>query len=364
MEIDAHMLCAEDHLPYQGGQYSNAEFEEIQDGLPRPFGEWNCRHSWHPIMLGISPPAYAPEDLETMRRFSTETVTIDGRTKTRYQWSQEMRRCETAIRQAKDTATLAAATGDATLRRDCQGTIAALNRHYAELAQQAGLKPEYQRTFVAGFRDLKEKAAMARGDAVGQWPDADRTMTPEVYGQLKSFAKENGVKLHGFERFDGDVELVKDFVRDMKIVVTDFGAEDLFSKKGLYLMTNYSMDPDDYAITKNTSITINPAAFRNKQALEKDYSERAESGWFVRGSTYHSIAFHEMGHVMINGCKLPVQKIVGTIDTRNISEYAGLSSKEAIAEAFSAYYSGVGDSDVLTIIQRCGTIINERRVQK
>ena len=25
--IDARMLCAEDHLPYQGGQYSSREFE-------------------------------------------------------------------------------------------------------------------------------------------------------------------------------------------------------------------------------------------------------------------------------------------------------------------------------------------------
>ena len=29
VEIDAHMLCAEDHLPYQGGQYSNEEFEQF-----------------------------------------------------------------------------------------------------------------------------------------------------------------------------------------------------------------------------------------------------------------------------------------------------------------------------------------------
>ena len=33
VEIDAHMLCAEDHLPYQGGQYSNEEFESIQNDL-------------------------------------------------------------------------------------------------------------------------------------------------------------------------------------------------------------------------------------------------------------------------------------------------------------------------------------------
>ena len=153
VEIDAHMLCAEDHLPYQGQQFSNEAFEQIQDSLQRPFGEWNCRHSWHPIMLGISPPAWTPEQLSEMRRFSTEQITVDGRTKTRYKWSQEMRRIETAVRQQKDTANLARVTGDDVLRRRCQGNILELNRYYKELSEKVGLQPEFQRTYVAGFVD-------------------------------------------------------------------------------------------------------------------------------------------------------------------------------------------------------------------
>lgn len=155
VEIDAHMLCAEDHLPYQGGQYSNEEFEEIQDSLDRPFGEWNCRHSWHGIILGVSPPTYTPEQLQQFESYSTERVEIDGITKTRYQWSQEMRRVETAIRRQKDTANLARATGDDKLRLRCQGTILQLNQKYEVLAKKAGLQPEFQRTYVAGFKDAK-----------------------------------------------------------------------------------------------------------------------------------------------------------------------------------------------------------------
>lgn len=164
VEIDAHMLCAEDHVPYQGGQYSNEEFEQIQDSLQRPFGEWNCRHSWHPIMMGISPRTYSDDELSEMRRYSTEPIEIDGRTKTRYQWSQEMRRVETRIRQVKDTATLARYSGDDVLRRQCQQQIGILNERYTALAQGAGLKPEYQRTYVAGFRDAK--AEMPRVSAL------------------------------------------------------------------------------------------------------------------------------------------------------------------------------------------------------
>ena len=172
VEIDAHMLCAEDHLPYQGQQFSNEEFEEIQDSLPRPFGEWNCRHSWHPIMLGISPHAWTPEQLEEMRRFSTEPITVDGRTKTRYQWSQEMRRIETAVRQQKDTATLAMASGDGVLRRRCQGAIQELNRYYEELAGKVGMGPEFQRTYVAGFRNTRLKQTGGKDTSI--WDRIDR----------------------------------------------------------------------------------------------------------------------------------------------------------------------------------------------
>lgn len=155
VEIDAHMLCAEDHLPYQGQQFTNEEFEDIQDSLDRPFGEWNCRHSWHGIILGVSPPTYTPDQLEKMQRYSTERITVDGRTKTRYQWSQEMRRCETAVRQQKDAANLARATGDDALRRHCQGIILELNKYYEQLADKVGIGPEFQRTYVPGFKDTK-----------------------------------------------------------------------------------------------------------------------------------------------------------------------------------------------------------------
>ena len=98
-------------------QYSKEEFEDIQDSLDRPFGEWNCRHSWNPIILGISPRNYTDEQLEAMKTYSRERIEIDGITKTRYEWSQEMRRVETAIRQQKDTAKLARQSGDKALQQ-------------------------------------------------------------------------------------------------------------------------------------------------------------------------------------------------------------------------------------------------------
>ena len=200
MEIDAHMLCAEDHLPYQGRQFSNQDFEEIQASLPRPFGEWNCRHSWHPIMMGISQPAYTPEQLQEMRDFSTEEIEIDGRTKTRYEWSQEMRRTETLIRQQKDTAILAEAVGDRDLQRQCQGRIVALNDQYKELAGKAGLQPEFQRTYVQGFKDaaagnsltVASRNATMASDSSSHW----HTITRESIESVPEFYEFGSAKLN------------------------------------------------------------------------------------------------------------------------------------------------------------------------
>ena len=186
VEIDAHMLCAEDHLPYQGQQFTNEEFEQIQDSLDRPFGEWNCRHSWHGIILGVSPPTYTPDQLEKMHRYSTEQITVDSRTKTRYQWPQEMRRCETAVRQQKDAANLARATGDDALRRHYQENILELNKYYEQLADKVGIGPEFQRTYVGGFRDTKVVPPQIPGAA-----DAVRNIYTPVYYDPRSACRDN-----------------------------------------------------------------------------------------------------------------------------------------------------------------------------
>ena len=186
IEISAHMLCAEDHLPYQGGQYTNAEFEEIQDSLGRPFGEWNCRHSWHPILMGISQPAYTEDQLQQMRDYSTEQITIDGRTKTRYEWTQEMRRMEVAVRQQKDVATLARATGDDQLRMRCQGNILQLNRKYEALAGKIGVQPEYERGFVAGFKDTRLKQTGGKDTSIWDRIEQRDRQAAKAYDKIRN----------------------------------------------------------------------------------------------------------------------------------------------------------------------------------
>lgn len=157
VEISAHMLCAEDHLPYQGRQFSLEEFERLNQTLRRPIakGIWNCSHVAEPIVLGISKPAYTEEELAEYRKSSVEQVAIDGKTRSRYQWTQEQRRIETAIRRKKDVAIAAKAAGDDVLRRQCQQRINDLRKRYDRISKDAGLEVRTDKMAVSGFRAVK-----------------------------------------------------------------------------------------------------------------------------------------------------------------------------------------------------------------
>lgn len=155
VEISAHALCAEDHLPYQGKQFTNKEFDRIQNSLDRPFGQWNCKHTIYPIILGVSERANDDDTLEKYRANSSELITIGGKTKSRYDWSQEQRKVETAVRTQKDIANLAKASGDDVARREAQAKINSLKEYYTRISDAAGLEADKTRMTVAGFRNVK-----------------------------------------------------------------------------------------------------------------------------------------------------------------------------------------------------------------
>ncbi len=152
VEISAHSLCAEDHLPYQGKQYTWRHFERVQQALKRPIGEWNCRHVVFPIIRGVSPATHTYTQLEKYKAASQEAITIDGKTRSRYAWTQEQRRLETAVRQQKDIRNAAKAAGDDVLRREAQGKIRELQAQYTRVSEGAGLIEAKERMGVISGR--------------------------------------------------------------------------------------------------------------------------------------------------------------------------------------------------------------------
>ena len=154
VQISLHALCAEDHLPYQGRRFTNKQFERLQNRLPRPFGMWNCKHTMFPVLMS-APPTYSEEEIEQYRKNSLEKIEIDGRTLSRYEWTQEQRRIEAAIRQQKDIANLARASGDMKTARQASAAIDRLYARYDRISDAAGLDKQYARAYVRGYRETR-----------------------------------------------------------------------------------------------------------------------------------------------------------------------------------------------------------------
>lgn len=165
VELSAHPYSALDHEPAQGRQYSLAEYQKMQAGqgfrdvdgnsyagFRRPIAEWNCRHFASYIILGVSPRRYTDEQLRQWREANHRGCEIDGRHYTIYQASQLMRKLETKVRQQKDIASLAKASGDNALRREAQANIRDLKAKYAEAAEKAGLRQRTDKMIVESYQ--------------------------------------------------------------------------------------------------------------------------------------------------------------------------------------------------------------------
>lgn len=157
VEISAHGMCAWDHLPYQGKQYTNKQFEKIQESLDRPIGMWNCRHTVYRIILGVDLPAYTKEQLNGYKKDSLMKINYDGNTYTKYEATQVQRKLETAIRRNKDTQIIARASGIQSEINKSQQKINQLTQKYNDFSKKAGLPTYKERLSVSGYRKVKIK---------------------------------------------------------------------------------------------------------------------------------------------------------------------------------------------------------------
>lgn len=154
VEVSAHGMCAEDHLPYQGRQFAKAEFEAIQDGLERPIGMGcNCRHMYTGVILGVSSPAYTTAQVGRMAEMSTKPTGFtlkSGRELNGYEFTQWQRSQEMAIRKLKAEARLMERAGldssEVNAAKDSR-----LSRYKAASAA-AGIETRLERTAVYDWK--------------------------------------------------------------------------------------------------------------------------------------------------------------------------------------------------------------------
>ena len=151
VEVSAHGMCADDHLPYQGRQFTKAEFDAIQRKLKRPIGKgYNCRHMVTGVILGVSSDAYSEKRRKALAKESTRKTgvkTSDGRDMTAYEFSQWQRRQEAEIRKLKAQAVVHDKAGlDA---KEFREKAAEKTKAYRELSKKAGVETRLERTWIS-----------------------------------------------------------------------------------------------------------------------------------------------------------------------------------------------------------------------
>ena len=174
-EISVHIDSAPDHEPIQGRQFSNEEYEKLNNqepfesypaegqsakqfsALKRGIGELNCRHFAYSIILGATEPNYTEKQLDEMEKENAKGYTLpDGTHLSRYECTQNMRQLETRIRYAKEAQIAYKTSGDMKKATHYQTKINNLMTEYQSFCQEAKMRPKWDRCYVDGYKPLKK----------------------------------------------------------------------------------------------------------------------------------------------------------------------------------------------------------------
>lgn len=209
-EISAHAASAPDHEPIQGRQYSDREFEKLNNSLARRIGTLNCGHAAFPIILGVSSPMHSEEELAQMRRNNSEGITYEGKHYTMYEATQMQRRIERAMRRQKNHILIAKSQVEVDTEKVQihQIRLRRLSEEYKRFSKAAGLPTQYERQQVAGF-DWKE-AAQAKSTADKHYKEWSKSIG--LNNTYKTLDKYNDLKYTNSPEY----ELTERYIRGVK----------------------------------------------------------------------------------------------------------------------------------------------------
>lgn len=166
-EITVHAMSAPDHEPIQGHQFTNEEYDKLQNNEPfedidgekfaaiaRPIGVWNCHHFTYSIIIGVNKPNFSKKQLEQLKKDNQKGYTDkkSGKHYTKYECSQKMREMETEIRRHKERYLALSESGDVEGSKAERAIISDLTKQYKAFCAACGLKPQSERARVPGYR--------------------------------------------------------------------------------------------------------------------------------------------------------------------------------------------------------------------
>jgi len=149
-EVTAHIGARPTHAEAQGKQYAinKEDATKYKVGLwsdvSSLWEEYNCRHTYFGIILGVSEPAYEKDELKELKN---ATVTLNGKEVPYYEATQKQRQIENAIRKQKRTVQILEKAGqDITIQKS---QLAQLQKKYKDFCKETCLEKDYSRVQVA-----------------------------------------------------------------------------------------------------------------------------------------------------------------------------------------------------------------------
>ena len=159
-EVSAHIGARPSHARYQGLQFAESKEdakkysvmwwgEEVDsemgtEPVSELWNDYNCRHSYSGIILGISEPVYTKKELE---QYKNAKVKLDGKEVPYYEATQKQRQLENAIRKQKRTVQILEKSGrDATVP---SMRLAQLNKELTSFCKETGLEKDYSRIKIS-----------------------------------------------------------------------------------------------------------------------------------------------------------------------------------------------------------------------
>jgi hypothetical protein len=204
------------------------------------------------------------------------------------------------------------------------------------------------------------------------WPEKGEPISREAYKELRAYADGRGVHLSGFRTSDVEVGLARDVIDDRAKMLEQYPG--LFGGKPFTIALSQHMRADDFAEVLPGAphiLWLNADAYRSKAALAAEYAKLADEGWFVRGTDYRHIIYHEFGHIVeaaykIDGLKLAREALgLNEADTmvylsKSLSGYSAGQEGEIVSEMISAAQKQNPPGFVLTFINECNRLIRKK----
>ena len=157
-EVTAHLGARPTHAEAQGKQYAISNEDAKKYGL-EPWSdvsdlwnEYNCRHTYFGIILGISKPIYNSKEL---KEFKNATVTLNGKQVPYYEATQIQRSYENNIRKIKRSIQTLNKVGIESSKQ--RSKLRQLQMKQTAFCKETGLKKDYSRMKIAINKVTKEE---------------------------------------------------------------------------------------------------------------------------------------------------------------------------------------------------------------